>query len=71
MVEKSTKRLPYPEPIELEGKYAKAQVSTPNSADTFDTDAAIKWMEDHAEECDKVLDDFIQDQKLHFMQQQD
>lgn len=65
------KRLPYPEPIMLEGKYAKAQILAPNSAATFDTGAAIKWMEDHAEECGKVLDELIKDQELHFMQQQD
>ena len=65
------KRLPYPEPIVLEGKYAKAQILTPNNADSFDTDAAIKWMEDKAEECDKVLDEIIKDQEKYFIHQKD
>ena len=64
------KRLPYPEPIELEGKYAKAPFLTPNNAPKFDTDASIKWMQEHADECDKVLDTIIEDQERYWTKKQ-
>ena len=63
-------RLPYPEPIELEGKYSEAQFLTPNSAPKFDTDSSIKWMQDHAGECDEVLDAIIKDQERYWVQKQ-